>query len=213
MFLKRKKNVEENIDSEPIVNEDEVSASKLLHGDDDEAEAVPGSDFDEADAYIGSMMISSIMEKMKVDRDEAIRFLLGSMSSDYSSDELISARAARELEKLVGSGELSEDDVEEMLKNPDFTSMLYEMPISGAIRVHKAESSATKAQKDLENARLSGEADVLEKLKARRALPQSTRDTVPVSPEIDYSHMSSKEFNELRKKLLRAVSDGKRIKL
>ena len=43
MFLKRKKNVEENIDSEPIVNEDEVSASKLLHGDDDEAEAVPGS--------------------------------------------------------------------------------------------------------------------------------------------------------------------------
>lgn len=67
--------------------------------------------------------------------------------------------------------------------DPAFLELIQEMPAKAAIRVYMAEQKASHAGQD-----------VAEKLKARKAIPQSTRPQQPVTPKTDWTQVSTEDF-------------------
>lgn len=115
-------------------------------------------------------------------------------------------RAARELAEMAQRGEI--EDIERYLADPEFMASLLEMPARAAVKLFEERRSRMEAEAALSQAREAGETDVLEKLRARRALPVSIRPEGRMSGETDYMAMSDEEFRRTRERIRREAFRG-----
>lgn len=108
-------------------------------------------------------------------------------------------RAAKELAMLASSGEVR--DLEIYLSDPEFMASLLEMPVRAAVKLADERRARKEAEAALSQARAAGEADVLEKLRARQALPLPIRPEGHLGGETDYMAMSDDEFRRIRERV------------
>jgi len=108
-------------------------------------------------------------------------------------------RAAKELAMLASSGEIA--DLERYLSDPEFMASLFEMPVRAAVKLADERRARMEAEAALSQARAAGEADVLEKLRARQALPLPIRPEGHLGGETDYMAMSDDEFRRIRERI------------
>lgn len=177
----------------------------------DEAAARMGAPIpDELAVSVGRSVIELMMAETGLDADMIAEMLLGG-DPNKAGLAAISAKAAKELAALEAEGKL-ERKAEDYIADSAFVSLLREMPLPAAVRIYDAEQKAQTApasQETLQNA----ERGIIEKLLARKALPQPIKSGVAASPELDYSHMSSAQFSELKKRLMRAAGEGRKIRI
>lgn len=160
----------------------------------------------DAAAAIGMDILSRAADELGVSPEEAAA-IMGAEGGVPSSIEAISARAAQALAGMQNSGELKLP-VESYLKDPAFANMLKEMPCRAAVRLYDATRLTDAADE-----RMNGALDVIEKLKARQALPSSMRPSAPVSGERDYAGMSGAQFRRLKELFRRSAADGNHVRL
>jgi len=152
---------------------------------------------------LGSEIIDGLTQQFGMSAEDAAA-LLGS-GRKPGGIEAISVKAGQELAAMAMRGMLKRPP-EEYLGDPEFVSLLPEMPVKMAIRVYDAENEARHSAKRVEEERDNAMRDVIEKLRARSALPRQMRFDAPVSAETDYSKLSSEEFNRAKKRHLSAIA-------
>lgn len=84
---------------------------------------------------------------------------------------------------------------EEYLREHAFQQLLRELPATAAVRVFEAEN-----MRAAEEPGAGAEEAVLEKMRARRALPTPLRSAAPVSAKEDFANMSSEEFERFKQR-------------
>jgi hypothetical protein len=92
-----------------------------------------------------------------------------------------------EIDRIVADVQAAEKpegfDESAAYQDEAFLDLLREMPAKAAIRVYMAEKKASQAGQD-----------IAEKLKARQAIPQSSRPQQAVTPKTDWMNASKEEF-------------------
>ena len=146
---------------------------------------------------LGCEIIDALTESLGLGADEVAAML--SSNSRPAGFDMLSMQAAKTLEGMEKSGRLRRS-LEEYLADEGFIKLLREVPAQVAVRLSDAEHSAKKADERVGAERNLGMQDVLEKLKARRALPAQARAGVAASAKPDFSGMSSEEFNAFRRR-------------
>ena len=164
----------------------------------------------EADpAYIiGRQLIESVCLDTGLDQVAAASLLMdgGGMPKGIAA---VSARAANDLLRMAEAGELQED-VESYLADERFAKMLLEMPVKAALRLYGAEC---RMEETARREREMGAKDIMEKIAARRALPNPIRGNMPAEAQTDYANMPSAQFREIKERLMKAAAEGRRTVL
>lgn len=146
---------------------------------------------------LGCAIIDELTGTLGVGADE-VAAMLGSAARPGGFD-MLGAQAAAALEQMEKNGLLSRS-VEEYLRDENFVKLLREVPAQVAVRLSDAEAAAKKANERVGSERNLGMQEILEKLKARRALPAQTRAGLTASAEPDFSNMSAEEFEAFRQR-------------
>ena len=154
---------------------------------------------------LGRLMLDDLMTNKDLSEEEAIK---------EATDNMLKAIAKRDGVSIGVAKKLYASEIRQEVKNaanqPDidriaaevkaaekpegfdeatayedlaFLELLQEMPAKAAIRVYMAEQKASHAEQD-----------IAEKLKARKAIPQSTRPQQPVTPKTDWTQVSREDF-------------------
>ena len=154
---------------------------------------------------IGQLMVDDLMTNKGLTEEEAIKKAVDNFLTVIAKRDGVSVGVAR---KLYGNEirqevkkETSQPDIDRIVaevqaaekpegfdeatayEDPEFLGLLQEMPAKAAIRVYMAERKANHAEQD-----------VAERLKARKAIPQSTRPQQPVTPKTDWTQVSTEDF-------------------
>ena len=146
---------------------------------------------------LGCEIIDEMTETLGVGADE-VAAMLGS-NTRPTANSVIGAQAASILTRMEGNGQLARG-MEDYLSDETFIALLREVPAQIAVRLSDAELAAKTADARAQGARGLGMQDALEKLRARRALPQQTRVKATASAEPDFSGMSAEEFNGFKRR-------------
>jgi len=152
---------------------------------------------------LGKLMADDLMTNKDLTAEDAIKEATDNFLKAIAKRESISVGMAKKLygEEVRQEVEESRSDIDRIVADvkaapkpdgfdeakayadPVFLDLLQEMPAKAAIRVYVAEQKANNA-----------ELDVAEKLKARKAIPQSTRPQQPVTPKTDWTQVSTEDF-------------------
>ncbi len=155
----------------------------------------------ETEARIGRQMISALMQEEGVSYERAAELLIGGAMP--TGAEAFSAAAAEELTALARDGALSEEQVEEYLADEDFIALLCRMPAEAAVELYQTRIERGELEQNVRSARENGQRDVLERIRAQKALPSSMRTSTPANPEIDFYTMSDEDFARYKERRLR----------
>lgn len=153
-------------------------------------------------AYIiGRSMIETLMGETNVSFERAVEMLLSGEGMP-TSVEAMSAIAADELIKLKEQGKLN-GEIDDYLEDPEFQALISELPVSAALRVYEAQRGKREMEGSIMEQRTLGREEAMEKLRAQRALPMSSRAAAPAQPEVDFHNMSTEQFNQIKERLAR----------
>jgi len=155
---------------------------------------------------LGQLMVDDLMTNQGLSEEEAIKKATDNFITVIAKRDGVSVGMARklygkEIRKEIKQASTEETDIQrivnelkatpkpegfdeaEAYQDDAFVTLLREMPVDAAIRVYMAERKASQAGQD-----------IAEKLKARQAIPQSTRPQQPVTPKTDWTKASSEDF-------------------
>lgn len=155
---------------------------------------------------LGKLMAEDLMTNKDLSEEEAIKEATNSFLQAIAKRDGLSLGTAKKIYgkeiqqgiKDAASGQSDIDRIVEDVKaapkpegfdeaqaysDPAFLELLQEMPAKAAIRVYMAENKASHAGQD-----------IAERLKARQAIPQSTRPQQPVTPKTDWTQVSTEDF-------------------
>lgn len=156
---------------------------------------------------VGEQLIRDVMRQDGCSREDAVGTIRQRFIDAYAKRENVGQDAARRLMKLqaeeerVPPAESPEEraqsivdsllqvnvpegfDMDAAVNDSAFQELLVEYPAAAAVRIYQAEQRANQAPQQ-----------VADRLRARQSVPASTRPTQSVTPEPNFSGMSSDEF-------------------
>ncbi len=154
------------------------------------------AEYEESPEYrIGCELLDGLTQELGISAEQAAA-LLASGARPESMD-VLSRKAAATLIELEREGKLQRP-AGEYLQDSAFQKLLLELPAAAAVRVYDAEHGAAAAAG--QPADPDAEAAVLEKLRARRALPTPLRSAAPASAQEDFANMTSEEFERFKQR-------------
>lgn len=154
---------------------------------------------------LGKMMVEDLMSSGEMSEADAIQKATDNFLKAVAKRDNISPNVARrlygmeqakaqsepnrdaEIQRIVAEVEATPKpdgfDAATAYNDPEFVTMLTEMPVDKAIRLYHAEHKVSHEKQD-----------IAEKLRARQAVPQSMVPQQPVSPVTDWSKVDSAAF-------------------
>ncbi len=153
------------------------------------------AEYEESPEYrIGCELLDGLTQELGISAEQAAQLL--SSGARPESMDVLSRQAAAALAQLEREGRLARP-ASEYLQDAAFQTLLSELPAAAAVRVYEAERMAGQAAQTAEP---NAEEAVLEKLRARRALPTPLRGAAPVSAQEDFTNMTSEEFERFKQR-------------
>ena len=150
---------------------------------------------------VGCTIVDALTEAYGLSAEEAAAMLGANVAP--SGAELIALRAAEVLAEMEKAGRLSRPP-EDYMRDEAFLSLIGELPAELAVRVADAEAAAQNAGARAENERSAGAEEVIESLRARRALPKPIRSGMSAGAAQDFHNMTSEEFAEFKRRYFKA---------
>ena len=155
---------------------------------------------------LGKLMAEDLMTNKDLSEEDAIKEATNNFLKAIAQRDGLSLGAAKklygkEIQQGIKEATKEQSDIDRIVEDvkaapkpdgfdeaqayadPAFLDLLQEMPAKAAIRVYMAEQKASHAGQD-----------IAEKLKARSAIPQSTRPQQPVTPKTDWTQVSTEDF-------------------
>jgi len=152
---------------------------------------------------LGRIMAEDLMDNQGISEEEAIKKATDNMLKAIASRENVSIGMARklygnearqeakeqqsEIDRIVADVQAARKpagfDEATAYQDSAFLDLLQEYPAEAAIRIYMAENKANHAGQDY-----------AERLKARQAVPQSTRPQQAVKPKTDWTQVSTEDF-------------------
>lgn len=149
---------------------------------------------------IGKLMVDDLMSQEEITEEEAIKKVNDNFLKAVAKRDNISPNVAKKLygkEPVIDSTENQVMDILEAVEaaekpdgfddsaynDPKFADLLTRFPAEAAIRIYVAEQQAANAPQD-----------IAEKLRARKAIPQSITPQKSAAPKKDWMSVSSEEF-------------------
>lgn len=160
-----------------------------------DAEARIRAEYENSPEYrAGCGLLDGLTAELGISAEQAAGLFTNGKQPE--SMDVLCRMAAATLAELDRAGKLSRP-VNAYLEDEAFTALLTEMPASAAVRVFEAEHNAKRVGAE---AGANAEQDMLEKMRARRALPTQLRGNAPVSAEPDFAHMTGEEFERFKQR-------------
>ncbi len=151
------------------------------------------AEYEESPEYrLGCELLDGLTQEFGISAEQAAELLTDGARPE--SMDVLSRRAAATLSRLERAGQLRRP-AGEYLREHAFQQLLRELPATAAVRVFEAEN-----MRAAEDPGAGAEEAVLEKMRARRALPTPLRSAAPVSAKEDFANMSSEEFERFKQR-------------
>lgn len=152
---------------------------------------------------IGKLMVDDLMSNEGITEEEAIKKVNDNFLKAVARRDNISPNVAKKLyaPPVLQPMDTTDDQVNEIMdavaaapkpdgfdeevafNDPAFADLLTQFPADAAIRIYHAEQMARNAPQD-----------IAEKLRARKAIPQSIQPQKTAAPKKDWMSVSSEEF-------------------